>query len=137
MTNSKVVFDTNIYIDHPLLTPPRNLLLSSVVVMECIAGRYTDDSAVKDWQRTYRAYEKDGDLLVPTAEDWWFTGKVLNALGRGLPVRGKRAETLSPDEVRRLIRDVLIARTAKRANAALVTKTCATSRKLNASATSN
>ena len=52
----------------------------------------------------------------------WLTGKVLNALGRGLPVRGKKVETLSPDETRRLIRDVLIARTAKRANATLITK---------------
>ena len=69
MTNSKIVFDTNIYFDYTSLPRPRNLMLSSVVVMECIAGRYVEDSAVKFWQQVYQTAEKDGTLLVPTAED--------------------------------------------------------------------
>lgn len=119
---SKIVFDTNIYIDYPLSYLPDNVLLSAVVVMERIAGRETDETLIKYWQKLSQDYERDGDLLVPTGEDWWFAGKVLNALGRGLPSRSKKAAPIDADQMRRLIRDVLIARSVKRVNATLITK---------------
>jgi hypothetical protein len=62
------------------------------------------------------------DLLVPTGEDWWLAGKVLNSLLRGLKSKaGGKTPRLPADEKQRIVRDVLIARTAKRAGALLIT----------------
>ncbi|MDT4954966.1 MAG: hypothetical protein QOJ02_3104 [Acidobacteriota bacterium] len=61
-------------------------------------------------------------MLVPTGEDWWLAGKVLNSLLRGLKSRqGGLTPKLPAAEKQRIIRDVLIARTARRAGALLVT----------------
>ena len=61
-------------------------------------------------------HEKKGTLLVPSGEDWWLAGKVLNSLLRGLKSKaGGKTPRLPADEKQRIIRDVLIARTAKRA----------------------
>ena len=65
-------------------------------------------------------------LLVPTTEDWVQAGAILNSLLRGLKskARGKaqgKTPKLSHAQKQNLIRDVLIARTAKRVGAALVT----------------
>jgi predicted nucleic acid-binding protein len=59
---------------------------------------------------------------VPTGEDWWLAGKVLNSLLRGLKSkRGGLTPKLPAAEKQRIIRDVLIARTARRAGALLIT----------------
>jgi hypothetical protein len=69
-----------------------------------------------------RAHEKEGTLLVPNGEDWWLAGKALNSLLRGLKSRsGGRTPRLPSAEIQRIVRDVLIARTARRAGALLVT----------------
>jgi predicted nucleic acid-binding protein len=61
-------------------------------------------------------------LLVPNGEDWWFAGKVLNALHRGLRSHRRGPTPAIPkEEQQRLLRDVLIARSAKRVNATVVT----------------
>ena len=60
--------------------------------------------------------------LVPTGEDCYLAGKVLNSLLRGLQSRsGGRAPQLPPAEIQHIIRDVLKALTALRAGALLVT----------------
>jgi hypothetical protein len=67
-------------------------------------------------------YETQGRLLVPTGEDWWLAGKILNSLLRGLKSkRGGWTPKLPAAEKQRIIRDVLIARTVRRAGALLVT----------------
>ena len=59
---------------------------------------------------------------MPTGEDWWLAGKVLNSLLRGLKSKsGGRTPRLPAAEKHRIIRDVLIARTVRRAGALLVT----------------
>jgi hypothetical protein len=61
-------------------------------------------------------------LVVPNGDDWWFAGRVLNALLRGVRShRRGRTPAISKEEQQRLLRDVLIARSAKRVNATVVT----------------
>lgn len=69
-----------------------------------------------------REYENAGRLLVPNAEDWWQTGKIINSLQRGLKSQqGGQTPKLSFNEKYRMTNDVLIARTAKREGVTVVT----------------
>jgi len=62
------------------------------------------------------------DSLVPNGGDWWLAGKVLNSLLRGLKKKsGGLTPKLSDSEKHRIISDVLIGVTARRAHATLVT----------------
>lgn len=116
-----VTFDTCIFISHQPTSFPKGFRMSAVVLQELTAGA-PDDQIVKVWREVWKEHEKAGTLLVPNGEDWWLAGKVLNSLLRGLKARNKgRTPKLSGDEVHRIVRDVLIARTAKRAGAAVVT----------------
>jgi hypothetical protein len=95
--------------------------MSAVVIQELTAGA-VDKSEVQRWDASRRAHEKEGTLLVPSGEDWWLAGKVLNSLLRGLKSRrGGLTPKLPAVEKQRIIRDVLIARTVRRAGALLVT----------------
>lgn len=116
-----VTFDTSVFIAHKPAELPAGFRMSAVVIQEMTAGAI-DKSEVQYWNASRIAHEKAGTLLVPTGEDWWYAGKVINALLRGLKskARGKTPK-LHPDEKSRIIRDVLIARTSRRASALLVT----------------
>jgi len=116
-----VVFDTNIWIAYQPHTIPRSHHMSVVVLQELLAGA-ADATGVKKYEAARRHYEQDGKLLVPTADDWIEAGKVLNSLLRGLKSkRGGKTPKLHHQEKQRIIRDVLIARTVKRAGGLLVT----------------
>ncbi len=94
----------------------------SAVVMQELAAGAVDSSELKQLNAARRDYEKEGRLLVPTGEDWWQAGKVLNALLRGLKSRqGGLTPKLPDSEKHRIISDVLIAVTARRAGAFVVT----------------
>lgn len=117
----KVTYDTSVFIAYKPAELPAGFLMSAVVIQELTAGA-TDKSEIQRWDASRRAHEKEGTLLVPTGEDWWLAGKVLNSLLRGL--KSKRSgltPRLPAAEKQRIIRDVLIARTARRASALLVT----------------
>ena len=115
----KVVFDTNVFIDYPV-SPTETDYLSSVVVQELTAGGYGEE---KDWERVYLWFEARQRMLVPTAQDWWFAGKILSALLRGQRTgRNRQALKIDKEEQRRLVRDTLIARTVKSVNATLITR---------------
>ena len=114
-------FDTCIFISYQPSYLPKGFRMSAVVLQELTVGA-SDNTEVKYWNEVRKAREKDGTLLVPNAEDWWIAGKVLNSLLRGLKSENDgKTPKLSADEIQRITRDVLIARTAKRANALLVT----------------
>ena len=114
-------FDTTIFIAYKPASLPAGFLLSAVVVQELAAGA-NDKSDLQRLDAVRRAYEKEGRLLVPTGEDWWLAGKVLNSLLRGLKSKaGGRTPRVSKIEQQRIVRDVLIARTARRAGATVVT----------------
>lgn len=116
-----VVFDTSVVIAYKPALVPAGFLLSAVVLQELAAGAH-DKSRLQQLDAVRQKYEKEGRLLVPTGEDWWLAGKVLNSLLRGLKSRrGGLTPKLPAAEKQRIIRDVLIARTVRRAGALLVT----------------
>lgn len=79
----KITFDTNIFISRPRVELPENFYLHAVVLQELVAGA-ADDSELKAWSEVRFRYHKIGRLLVPSEEDWWQVGRILNALQRGL-----------------------------------------------------
>ena len=116
-----VVFDTNIWIAYQPQTFPRGVHMSVVVLQELLAGA-VDATDVKKQEAAKKQYEREGKLLVPTADDWIEAGKVLNSLLRGLKSKaGGKTPRLHHQEKHRIIRDVLIARTVKRVGGLLVT----------------
>ncbi|HXG66072.1 MAG TPA: type II toxin-antitoxin system VapC family toxin [Blastocatellia bacterium] len=123
LTNSmpKITFDTSIFIAYKPAALPAGFRMPAVVIQELTAGA-VDKSDVQRWDAARRVYEQAGALLVPTGEDWWLAGKVLNSLLRGLKSKSKGlTPRLHPGEKQRIIRDALIARTVKREGALLVT----------------
>lgn len=121
MGSDRVVIDTNVFIRHGLARLADRGPLSAVVLQEITAGA-ADSGAVRDLGLLGQQLERRGRLLIPTGDDWYYAGKVLNALYRGLRSRHSRERVVIPkDEQQRLVRDVLIARSAKRVNAAVVT----------------
>ena len=116
-----VLFDTSIFIAYKPIRLPAGFLMSAVVIQELAAGA-ADNSVLKGLDAVRIAYERNGKLVVPTSEDWWLAGKVLNSLYRGLKSKSRgRVQRIAKLEQQRIIRDVLIARSAKRANALLIT----------------
>lgn len=117
----RIVFDSSVWIAYQPKVLPPNFLMSAVVLQELTAGA-TDRANLKKWEASYRAHEKEGTLLVPTGEDWWLAGKILSSLLRGLKSQAQGfTPRLHPDDKQRIVRDVLIARTAHRAGAIIVT----------------
>lgn len=121
MSSEPVVIDTNVFIRHGLAELMEQGPLSAVVLQEIAAGA-RDTNEIRDLGALRQTLERRGRLLVPNGEDWFYTGKVLNALLRGLrSFRTGERVVIPKDEQQRLVRDVLIARSAKRVNAAVVT----------------
>lgn len=119
MTSRHAVYDTNVIIRHGMSNVPG--LVSAVVLQELTAGAQ-DTAGVRRLGSLRAAAEEDGVLLTPDGEDWYQAGKVLNALHRGLRShRGGHTPAIPKEEQHRLLRDVLIARSARRVNAPVVT----------------
>jgi predicted nucleic acid-binding protein len=119
LTARRFVVDTNVLIRHKMSDVPG--FVSSVVLQELTAGAQ-DMSDVRKLGSIRAAAEADGMLLTPDGEDWFEAGKVLRAFHRG--VRSHReghTPAIPKEEQHRLLRDVLIARSAKRINAQVVT----------------
>ena|SRR5437870_5604346 len=113
-----VMFDSNIYTNPTYREPAtriRPLCVSSVVIQELlvIATKEQRETLIQDFRE--RPKLKEG--VFPDGEDWLEVGKCLSRLCSGESEVGR----LSKDEVNRLVRDALIARTAMRMNAVLVT----------------
>src|ERR1044072_4182097 len=89
-----VTYDTNVFINYdPAELPMTGFYLSAVVVQELTAGA-RDGAAARRLGAFRQQYEGRGKLLVPTGEDWFIAGKILNSLHRGLKshlVGGKRS----------------------------------------------
>jgi hypothetical protein len=113
--------DTNVLIRHGLELIKERGWLSAVVLQEITAGA-REEREVRELGMVAKTARKEGRLLVPTSDDWFYTGKVLNALLRGVRSRcDTRSHAIDKGEQQRLVRDVLIARSARRANAPVVT----------------
>ncbi len=114
----KVIFDTQILIERKSAKSPS--YFSSVVIQELVAGA-NDGKEIKVWWDTMHWYEANQRLLVPNSEDWFMAGKVLHAVLNDLSRedRQRRRPQLGDGKKQSIIRDTLIAVTAKR-NACLV-----------------
>jgi len=118
---AKVTYDANICIRYKQQSYPRSFYMSAVVLQELLAGA-NNASVIKELERSRHEYRKLNRLLVPSEEDWWHAGLVLNALQRGRKSRKTgKIPKMSAAERARIINDVLIARTAKRAGVMVVT----------------
>lgn len=117
----RVTYDTNVFIKEKPAYFPAGFFMSAVVIEELAVGA-RDNSRLKELDAARKRYEKEGTLLVPSGEDWWFAGKILNSITRGLKSRrGRRPRGMSQAEQQRVLRDVLIARTAKREGVMVIT----------------
>jgi len=124
----RVTYDADVFIRPKPQRFPSGFYMSAVVLQEITAGA-TDGSALRELDAARRNYEKGGRLLTPTGEDWYEAGKVIYALQRGRKSQKTGEIQPLPAEVRcRLLNDVLIARTAKRAGVAVVSARIAGSR---------
>jgi len=120
-----VTYDTNVWIRYRPATFPAGFFMSAVVIQELTAGA-KDAAEVREHEETRKYYESRDRLLVPTGEDWWLAGRVLNSLHRGLKSHKRgRITAISKGEQQRILRDVLIALTARRAGATVVTENVA------------
>ncbi|HEX5723876.1 MAG TPA: type II toxin-antitoxin system VapC family toxin [Longimicrobiaceae bacterium] len=122
MTRQQVVFDTNVFIRRGWDRPAAEGLLSAVVLQELVAGAL-DDAELRRLQAMRARYEREERLVVPNGEDWYEAGRILSLLRRGRRShRTGRVPAIAREEQQRLLRDVLIARSARRIGALVVTE---------------
>ncbi|MGA9771762.1 MAG: PIN domain-containing protein [Blastocatellia bacterium] len=114
-------FDTSVIIAYKVDELPTNFLLSAVVIAELTAGA-PDDSSRKVFEALRLNYIKDGALLVPSSDDWLTASRILYWLTQGRKKKaGGKTPKLIPGASQRMFFDALIAVSAKRANATVVT----------------
>lgn len=118
-------YDTSVFISRKLTAfheMPQSFLLSTVVLMELMAGA-RDESDRKVLEQVCRRYREDNTLIVPTYDDWLLASKILYLLthARKRSQKGK-LQRLAPGASQRLALDVLIAVSARRWKAQVVTE---------------
>ncbi|HKP81383.1 MAG TPA: hypothetical protein VJT69_05170 [Pyrinomonadaceae bacterium] len=101
---------------------PANFLLSAVVLMEVTAGA-RDISERKFFEGIFDYYKKKELLIIPNEDDWLLASKILFLLthARRRSQKGK-LRALPPGASQRLALDVLIAVSARRWRAQVVTE---------------
>lgn len=115
------VFDTDIYIKRRPPINLRGLLFSAIVLHELVAGA-ADESEIQFAEILRTKGNAENRILTPTMIDWWEAGKILYRLRQGKKSRAKGVTPKLPTaQVQRIMRDTMIARTVKRANATLIT----------------
>jgi predicted nucleic acid-binding protein len=121
---SKVLFDTQVYIAYRFLIQQRDLepgWHSVVVWQERMAGA-NDGNELRGMESECNGHAKEGRLLIPDREAWLMAGRILHRylsdLRRQNP--NKLRPALSHTDKQNLIRDVLIAVSAKKAGIAVV-----------------
>lgn len=118
-------YDTSVIIARrriDLRAKPSDFLLSSVVLMELTASA-TDDSQRKLYEYLFRKHQQHHSLLVPSDDDWFLASKVLFWLARRRRrVQGGRLRRLDRGIAQRMAFDALLAVSARRWRAAVVTE---------------
>lgn len=114
-------FDTSVIIAYSVKELPNNFRLSAVVMAELTASA-ADDSARKVFEAMRRDALKHDALIVPTADDWLTASRILYWLSVGRKKKaGGKAPRLVPGASQRMFLDALIAVSARRAGATVVT----------------
>lgn len=115
-------YDTSTIIARNIGDLPDNLLLSAIVLMELTASS-RDDSQRKVYEALYREYSSNKTLIVPVAEDWLLASKVLYWLGQTRRrSSGGQLTRLKPGASQRMALDTLLAASARRWKATVVTE---------------
>ena len=118
-------YDTSVIISRKLIAPPArtsNFLMSAVVLMELSASA-RDKSELKIYQGLFRDYQRDKSLIASNEDDWLLASKVLYWLAQGRrSVSRGRLPRLAPGVSQRLALDALIATSARRWKATVVTE---------------
>ena len=116
-----LTFDTSVIIAYTFSELPETFLLSAVVLAELEASA-ADDSIRKDLEAIRRTHEQEDTLIVPTAEDWLLASRVLFWLTTGRKKKaGGQTPPLKPGASQRMMLDALIAVSARRVSATVVT----------------
>ena len=115
MKNASLLFDTAVYIGFPVqveIIDPG--WLSIVVIQELMAGA-SGRSDLKYWENLSQHYVRKNRLLTPNEEAWRTAGRILNHMlsDASRSDKGRRRPKLSNDKKQSIIRDVLIAVSAK------------------------
>jgi predicted nucleic acid-binding protein len=118
-------YDTSVIVSRGLFSfddMPQNFLMSAVVLMELTASA-PDVSQRKAFEQTFRQYQKENSLIVPNDDDWLLASKILFLLthARKRLHKGKLRQ-LPPGASQRLALDVLLAVSARRWKAHVVTE---------------
>ena len=104
------------------LNHTKGLLLSSVVLLELMASA-PDDSLRKLYEGLFLNCGRDNVLIVPNEADWLLASKILYWLThRRRRVDGGRLRQLAPGMSQRMALDALLAVSARRWKAAVVTE---------------
>jgi|SRR5215216_1976872 len=118
-------YDTSVFISRGVTDfheMPQRFLWSAVVVMELMAAA-RDETSRKVLEQVCRRYRDNNLLIVPNEDDWLLASKVLYLLthARKRSQKGK-LQRLAPGASQRLALDVLIAVSARRWKAQVVTE---------------
>jgi predicted nucleic acid-binding protein len=118
-------YDTSVIISRKLIdfrAMPPSFRMSAVVLME-LAAAAADESRRKAYEQAFHQYRKNNLLIVPNEDDWLLTAKILYLLtqSRRRSHKGK-LQRLPPGASQRLALDVLIAVSARRWKAQVVTE---------------
>lgn len=118
-------YDTSVIISRKLSdlrNMPQSFVMSAVVLMELAAGA-VDTSQRNIYEQLFRQYQKDKLLIVPNDDDWLVASRILYLLthARKRTQKGKLRQ-LPPGASQRLALDVLIAVSARRWKAQVVTE---------------
>jgi predicted nucleic acid-binding protein len=114
--------DTSVVISRKLSDLPDNFLFSGVVLLELLANA-KDESERKRYESIQRAYSKDNSLIIPNADDWLLTSKILYWLTRERRRRaGGKLPRMKPGATQKMVLDTLIATSARRWKATVITE---------------
>jgi predicted nucleic acid-binding protein len=118
-------YDTSVMVSRRALDlrlRTKSHLMSSIVLLELMASA-TDKSRRKIYERLFLDYRRDNALIVPNEADWLFASKILYRLSHHRRrVDGGRLRQLAPGLSQRMALDALIAASARRWKATVVTE---------------
>jgi predicted nucleic acid-binding protein len=118
-------YDTSVIVSRKirdLHDMPKDFLLSAVVLMELTAGA-TDIAVRKTYEQLFHQYRRDKLLIVPNDDDWLLAARIMFLLAQARRMQGRgKLKRLPPGASQRLALDVLIAVSARRWKALVVTE---------------
>lgn len=118
-------YDTSVFISRKVMDfneMSQNFRLSAVVMMELIGGA-RDDTRRNLFEEACRKHKKANSLIIPNEDDWLLASKILFLLTHARRHSQKgNLRRLPPGASQRMALDVLIAVSARRWKAAVVTE---------------